>query len=269
MQKNKSKLHIGFILFGICILAFFCSFLPFINPEQTSLANKFAPPSIHHIFGCDDFGRDVLSRVLSGTQKSLLISISVNFLAIFLGGMIGSISGYFGKWIDAVLTQFSDAFMAVPGILLAMMLLAVGGRGMPMLILSLGIVFFPSYSRIFRNNIRQIKEQDYILQARLLQVPAVRLIFIHIIPALIPQLLPSIVLGLGNAAIAEASLSYLGLGVQPPDASWGKMLSDGQSYIFIAPWIIIFPALFLIIYALGLYFISEKIRISQKSWRNN
>lgn len=267
MKSKGTNLHIGFILLGICLLSFFCSFLPFVDPEQTSIANKFASPSAQHLFGCDNLGRDVLSRVLSGTQKSMLISVAVNLLALLFGGMTGAISGFFGKWLDALLTQFSDAFMAIPGILLAMMLLAIGGRGMPILILSLSIVFFPSYSRIFRNNIRQLKEYDYILQARLLQVPPIRLFFVHIIPALIPRLLPAIVLGLGNATIAEASLSYLGLGVQPPDASWGKMLSDGQSYLFSAPWIIIFPALFLILYVLGLHFVSEKIRVFQKERR--
>ena len=247
------------------MFAFLSSYIFPVDPEMTSVSLKLAPPSVNHWFGCDDLGRDVFSRVLSGTRKTLSISITVNILALLIGGLIGSLSGYFGRWTDVLLTQFSDAFMAIPGILLALMLLSVGGRGIAMLILTLGIVFFPSYSRIFRNHIRVIKEQDFVLQARLLQISTPRLLLVHILPALIPQLLPSIVLGLGNAAVAEASLSYLGLGVQPPDASWGKMLAEGQSYIFVAPWMVVFPSAFLIIYILGLYFISEEVRMIRRN----
>ena len=264
MKKKNRPLYIGIVLAGICVLFLLGGiFLP-LDPEHTNPALKHASPSFSHLFGCDNFGRDIFARVVKGTSITILISVSINIVALFLGGIIGALSGYFGKIIDSILMQFSDAFIAIPGLLLALMLVAVGGFGIPMLILALGIVFFPSYARVLRNSIRQIKERDFILNAKLLKIPSPRILFSYILPGISPQLIPAFVLGLGNAALAEASMSYLGLGVQPPSASWGKLLAEGQSYLFSAPWMIIFPSILLVVYILSLYFLSEGLRVSLK-----
>ena len=264
MKKKNSSFYIGSVLFGICVLFLLSGiFLP-LDPEYTEIASKYASPSFSHIFGCDHFGRDLFARVASGTSITILVSFSVNIAALFLGGIIGSVSGYFGKIVDSLFMQLSDAFMAIPGLLLALMLIAVGGSGMPILILALSVVFFPSYTRVIRNGIRQLKDRDYVQNARLLKIPHHRILFSYIFPGILPQLLPAFVLGLGNAALAEASMSYLGLGVQPPAASWGKLLSEGQAHLFSAPWMIIFPAILLAIYVLSLYFLSEGLRVFLK-----
>ena len=261
MNRATSKQQIaGIILLGICVLAALLHYVLPLDPEYIDATLKFAPPSLSHPFGCDNLGRDILARVLAGAPVTILISLAVNLSAAAVGILIGLAAGYWGKWSDAALMQVSDAFMAIPGILLALMLITVGGSGIPILILALGIVFFPSYARICRSGVRQIRERDYIRQAELLNLRTPRILFAHILPCLAPQLIPAFVLGLGNAALAEASLSYLGMGIRPPAASWGKMMADGQSYLFQSPGMVLFPALFLILFVLGLFFLSEGLR---------
>ncbi len=254
-------IFVGTVVF-ISLLA--CFYLP-DNAFATDSATKLAAPSASHIFGCDHEGRDVLSRVMLGTHPTITISLFGVAIALSLGMVIGSVAGHFGGIIDNVLMLLSDSIMAFPGILLALVFVAVIGKGLPGIILGLGIVFAPSYARIFRTGIRQLKNREYILLAKLIGVKTPRLLWIHLFPGLIPQLAPAVVVGIANMALAEAGLSYLGQGVQVPDPSLGNMLMEGQSYVTTAPWIIIFPSLFLVLYVLGLYFFSEGIRIKFKS----
>ncbi len=252
---------VGIVLF-IAILSFF--FLPG-DAYATSSATQLARPGPAHIFGCDHEGRDLLSRVMLGIRPTVLISLAGIAIAFTLGMIIGSLAGHFGGFFDNALMLLADSIMAFPGLLLALVFVAVIGKGIPSIILGFGIVFAPSYARIFRTGIRQLKDREYILQAQIIGVKTPRLLFIHLFPGLIHQLAPAVVVGIANMALAEAGLSYLGQGVQVPDPSLGNLLKDGQSYVTSAPWMVIFPSLFLVLYVLGLYFLSEGIRIKYKA----
>jgi peptide/nickel transport system permease protein len=259
-------LIVGTAFVGIVLLLAMISFfyLPG-DPMATDSATKLASPSPLHIFGCDHEGRDVLSRVMLGLRPTVTISLIGVLIAFILGMMIGSASGHFGGIIDNVLMLLADSIMAFPGILLALVFVAVIGKGLFSIILGFGIVFAPSYARIFRTGIRQLKDREYILQARMIGVKTPRLLIVHLFPGLVHQLAPAVVVGIANMALAESGLSYLGQGVQVPNPSLGNLLKDGQSYITSAPWMVIFPSLFLILYVLGLYFISEGIRMKYKA----
>ena len=259
---GRASLYAGTIFIGIIFVFLLFSIIhtPY-GPGEIDIAAKYAAPSWSHWFGCDNFGRDILSRIMKGTQTTVLISLSSISIALILGGLVGAAAGFLPGLSDMLLMQVSDAVMAFPGILLALVFVAVYQPGPGTIVLALGIVFAPGYARVIRSGIRQMKEREYILQARILGVHTPRLLFVHILPGLIPQLIPAVVIGIANAALAEAGMSYLGLGIQPPNASWGKMLADYQSDLFIAPWTVIWPSLFLILFVLGLYFMSEALRI--------
>ncbi len=266
--SSTSKSHnlsrvLGLLLTGFILLIFTVSlfYTPY-DPEKTNVRLRFAPPSWEHWLGCDNFGRDLLSRIMAASQQTILISLGAVIIGAFFGILLGLISGYRNGWLDRGIMQFSDSLMAFPGILLALVFVAVGGTSQPMLVLALGLLFIPGYIRLLRSEMHKLREQEFILQMRLLKVPPTRLVLRHFLPCLWPILLPALVTGIANASLAEAGMSYLGLGIQPPASSWGKLLAEAQTYIFTAPWLIIFPSLFLIIYVLGLYFLSEALRFT-------
>ena len=261
-SSGKFAMILGFIFIGIILVLLILSVvhMPY-GPSEMNIAAKYAAPSWSHWFGCDNFGRDILSRIMKGAQTTVFISLCAILIALVLGGLLGSAAGFLPGLSDMLLMQVSDAVMAFPGILLALVFVAVFSPGIITIILALGIVFAPGYARVVRSGIRQMKEREYILSARILGVKTPRILFVHMLPGLSVQLIPAVVIGIANASLAEAGMSFLGLGIQPPDASWGKMLADYQSDLFIAPWEVIFPSLFMIIFVLGLYFLSEALRI--------
>ncbi|MDD3958860.1 MAG: ABC transporter permease [Oscillospiraceae bacterium] len=265
-RNHSIFLILGGVFVGIVL---FCALISIIylpdDPMATNSMTKLAAPSADHLFGCDHEGRDVLSRVILGSRPTVIISLLGILIALLLGMLLGSAAGYFGGAPDHFLMLISDSIMAFPGILLALVFVAVIGKGLPGLIFGLGIVFAPSYARIFRTSIRQLKDREYILLARLIGVKPPRILFVHLFPGLVPQLAPAIVVGIANMAMAEAGLSYLGQGVQIPQPSLGNMLMEGQSYLVYAPWIIIFPSIYLLFYVLGMYFLSEGVRMKFKT----
>lgn len=268
MKTKKSSLSTAFfitglLLLGIVVLAFLVSLVhtPY-DPNLTDVTSKLQAPSSAHLFGTDNFGRDVFSRVLSASKYTVFISFAGVFIAAFLGILTGLPAGYFGGFKDRAIMLFNNSIMCFPGILLALVAVAVFGASMFNVVWALGLVFAPTFARVIRTGTLEIKERDYITQAKVMGASHVRIMTSHILPNLMPQLLPATVIGLANMTLFESGMSYLGLGVQPPDASFGKMLADAQAYMTGAPWLIIFPALMLILYILGLYFISEGLRIT-------
>ncbi len=253
----------GIILLGIVVLTFLISlFWTPYSPDATDAASKLLAPSAMHPFGTDNFGRDVLSRVMAASKYTIFISFAGVAIALVLGTVAGIPAGYYGGIGDRIIMLLGNSIMCFPGILLALVAVAVFGPSVTNVIWALGLVFAPTFARVCRLGTMEIKELDYITHARVMKVRPERIMAFHIFPNLIPQLLPATVIGLANMTLFESGMSYLGLGVQPPDASFGKMLSDAQSYVRIAPWLIVFPALMLVIYILGLYFISEGLRVS-------
>lgn len=252
----------GLIFLGIVVVAFIISlFWTPYSPDATDAASKLMAPCLEHPFGTDNFGRDVLSRVMSASKYTLLISGAGVGIALVLGTITGVLAGYYGGIIDRGIMLFGNSIMCFPGILLALVAVAVFGPSVGNVIWALGLVFAPTFARVCRVGTMEIKELDYITHARIMGVKPLRIMSLHVFPNLTSQLLPATVIGLANMTLFESGMSYLGLGVQPPDASFGKMLSDAQAYIRVAPWLVIFPALMLVFYILGLYFISEGLRV--------
>ena len=254
---------VGIVLLSVVVLTFIVSlFITPYSPDATDAASKLMAPNPLHPFGTDNFGRDVLSRVMAASKYTIFISIAGVAIALILGTAAGIPAGYYGGWTDKGIMLFGNSIMCFPGILLALVAVAVFGASVTNVIWALGLVFAPTFARVCRVGTMEIKELDFITHARVMGVKPLRIMTLHIFPNLVPQLLPATVIGLANMTLFESGMSYLGLGVQPPDASFGKMLADAQAYIRVAPWLIIFPALMLVFYILGLYFLSEGLRVT-------
>ena len=263
-SSESSAFYIaGILLLGIVVAAFIVSlFWTPYAPDATDASSKLLAPCMEHPFGTDNFGRDVLSRVMAASKYTIFISVAGIAIALVLGTVSGIPAGYFGGFADRSIMLLGNSIMCFPGILLALVAVAVFGPSVANVIWALGLVFAPTFARVCRVGTMEIKELDYITHARVMGVKPARIMALHIFPNLVSQLLPATVIGLANMTLFESGMSYLGLGVQPPDASFGKMLSDAQAYIRVAPWLIVFPALMLVFYILGLYFISEGLRVS-------
>lgn len=254
---------VGIVLLAFVVLTFIVSLFatPYF-PDATDAASKLLAPCPAHPFGTDNFGRDVLSRVMSASKYTIFISVAGVAISLILGTVSGIPAGYFGGLADRGIMLLGNSIMCFPGILLALVAVAVFGASVTNVIWALGLVFAPTFARVCRVGTMEIKELDYITHARVMGVKPLRIMTLHIFPNLVPQILPATVIGLANMTLFESGMSYLGLGVQPPDASFGKMLSDAQAYIRVAPWLIVFPAMMLVFYILGLYFISEGLRVT-------
>lgn len=243
------------VLIFLCIGIFYTPY----EPDAMDGAAKYAAPSLAHWMGCDHFGRDILSRVMKGTGTTFFVAA----LSILMGGAIGilagAFTGYFGGWLDEILMRVTDAIVSFPSILLALVFISILGPGKYNVILALGIVFIPSFARITRSSFLSQKEMDYVKSARLMGVSHLRIMFVHILPNILPSLLSMAAIGFNNAVLSEAGMSYLGIGVQPPDASLGRMLSETQAYLMSAPWCAVFPGLAVILMALGFSFLSDGI----------
>ncbi|MCM1327705.1 MAG: ABC transporter permease [Bacteroidales bacterium] len=238
----------------------------FWTPYSTtamSATEKFAAPSFAHFFGTDNFGRDIFSRVMKGMGTTILIGILVVLLSGGIGILVGAVTGYFGGVVDEVIMRFTDALNGFPSILLALVVISILTPGKQNLIISLGIVFVPSFVRIVRSEFIRLRDADYINRARLMGVGRARILFVHILPNIFSTFWVSVMIGFNNAILAESGMSYLGIGVQPPDASLGKMLSDAQGYLITAPWYALAPGLAIVWIVLGFSLLSEGVRRMQ------
>lgn len=244
------------IMVGLTVLGFF--WVPY-DPEAMQGSVKLNAPSLVHIFGTDQFGRDVFSRVLTGAGSTLMIAAGTVLIGGGVGILIGAVTGYFGGWLDEGLMRVNDALAAFPSVLLALVIISIWGTGTYKVMLALGIAFIPSFARIVRGEFMRLREEDYVMSARLIGVSTPRILFVHILPNILPALLSSLTIGFNNAVIQEASMSYLGIGVQPPFASLGRMLSESQTYLAGGPWCAIFPGLFLVLLILGAGLLGEGI----------
>ena len=256
-SKNKTfragAVITGFMLVVILIGAIWTPY----NPNAMNGSAKMLSPSFQHLLGTDNFGRDIFSRVVQGAGATFLIAAATVAIGLVAGLVIGGLTGWFGGWLDEVLMRLNDSITAFPSILLALVLIAIFGSGKYNIIIALGILFVPSFSRIVRTEVAKQKSLDYVRSAKLMGVGDMRILFVHIMPNIVPVLLSSAAIGFNNAVLAEASMSYLGVGVQPPDASLGRMLNEAQSYLLRAPWYAISAGLAIILLVLGFGLLSE------------
>lgn len=265
-MKNKwdKDFKLGLILTGIVLLLAAVSFVfTLYDPYAMNPAERFLPPGVKYWLGTDNFGRDNLSRIMIGARYSLLVAVSTVLIGTLFGTVLGLASGYFGGWADEIIMRMIDALTSFPGILLALVMVSVLEQSRYTIIIALGIVFIPGYTRIVRSGTLQCKESEFVKSARVFGASPFRIMFVHILPNLYPSLLSAIVIGLSNAILAESGMSYLGLGIQPPTPSWGRMLFEAQSYLFNAPWGAVVPGLMIMVAVLGFNFTGEGIR---KRW---
>ena len=214
-KKRNLTLIIGAVLTAFMLLFLLIGFFytPY-DPDAMNGAAKFAAPSLSHPFGCDHFGRDIFSRVLKGTGTTFFVAFATLLLGGTIGVLVGAFTGYFGGWIDEILMRINDVIVSFPGILLALVFIALLGPGKYNVILALGIVFIPSFARITRSEFLARKDMDYVKSARLMGVSHLRIIFVHILPNTVPSLLSMAAIGFNNAVLSEAGMSFLGIGVQ-------------------------------------------------------
>lgn len=229
------------------------------DPDAMNGAEKFSAPCLEHWMGTDNFGRDIFSRVLEGLRTTFLVAFSVTAIGSLFGVLLGAVTGYFGGLADEILMRINDALTAFPSILLALVFISVTGSGKYNIISALGIIFIPSFARIVRGEYIRQKELDYVKSAKLAGAGAFRIMFVHILPNILPAFLSAVTVGFNNAVLAEAGMSYLGIGVQPPDASLGRMLSEAQGYLFSAPWYALGPGVTIVLLILGFSLINEGI----------
>jgi len=230
------------------------------DPLRLSFRYKLAPPSSMHWLGTDEFGRDVLSRLMAGAATSVWISILTVTLAVILGTVIGLFSGYMRGWVDRVVMAFNDALLAFPGILLALGLLAVVGANKYGIILALGIAYTPSVARIVRGTVLSLREKEFIAASRVMGNSEAFTMARHILPNCIAPLTVLATSMFGYVLLAESSLSFLGLGVPPPAPTWGNMLAGSRPYIGQAMWLGIFPGLCISLTLLGINLLGDAVR---------
>jgi peptide/nickel transport system permease protein len=222
--------------------------------------HRFALPGWPHLLGTDNFGRDILSRLMVGARFSLLVSLSTVTLGTVFGVLLGMPAAYFGGAVDELVMRLIDALTSFPGILLALVVVTVLPSGRYAIVVALGVLFVPSFTRIARSGTLQFKDSEFAVSARAFGASGFRVMFVHILPNIYPQLLSAIVVGLSNAILAESGMSYLGLGIQPPAPSWGRMLAEAQAFLFNSPWGAIAPGLAIMLAVLGFNRLGEGLR---------
>jgi len=264
MHLLRSQPLAVFGLFWVAVFIVLAIFAPWIAPYDPAAIHLYArltPPSAAHWFGTDELGRDILSRVIFGTRISMFVATSVVSIALFTGTILGAIAGYYGGWVDTVLNVLlMNAFMALPGILIAIALVAFLGPGMGNLILALSITGWVGYARLVRAQVLAVRDREFVEAARAMGATDLRILTRHILPNIIQPVLVQAAIGMAGVILAEATLSFLGLGVPPPTPSWGVMLNDARAHLFDAPHMVVFPAIAIMLAVLSFNFIGDGLR---------
>jgi len=253
---------LGILLLAVFLLcALFAPWLAPRDPAQLDLAGRLLSPSHAHWFGTDELGRDILSRTLYGARISLTVAVSVVSISLSIGVIAGLASGFYGGWTDTVLNVYvTNAFLALPGILLAIAFVAFLWPSLFNLILALSISGWVGYARLVRAQVMAVKEREFVEAARALGASNLRIVFRHILPNIVQPLIVQAAIGMAGAVLAEATLSFLGLGIPPPAPSWGTMLNDARAHLFDSPHLVVFPAIAVMLAVLSFNFIGDALR---------
>ena len=248
----------------VTILIFVAIFAPWIAPHDPfvqDLGNRLQPPGTPgHWLGTDDFGRDILSRIIHGARITLYIIALVAVTAPVLGLLIGTVAGYFGGWIDAILMRLTDIFLAFPRLILALALVAVLGPGIENAVLAIALTAWPPYARVARAETLTIRNSDYIAAVRLQGAGSPRIIMGHVVPMCLPSVIIRVTLDMAGVILIAAGLGFLGLGVQPPQPEWGLMISSGRKFLFEQWWVATMPGLAIFIVSLGFNLLGDGLR---------
>ena len=244
----------------VLLLAVFGPFIAPQNPNQLNLFAILQPPSIHHWFGTDNLGRDLFSRVLAGTRISVEVAVIILSLSVTFGTALGIVSGMAGGLVDEIVMRITDLFLAFPGFVLAAAIAATLGPSLQHTVLALAVVFWPWYTRLIRGQVLSLREREFVLAARVARAGRVWIATRHLARNVLAILIVQVSLDVGYAILATSSLSFLGLGAQPPTPEWGAIIADGRSYIQTAWWWITFPGLVLALTVLGFNLFGDGLR---------
>jgi peptide/nickel transport system permease protein len=260
--RRQPLAAVGVVLLAVFVIcAVFAPWLAPQDPAQLDLTGRLMSPSIAHWFGTDELGRDILSRTVFGARISLIVAVSVVGLSLGFGLVAGGLAGFYGGWTDTVVNIYvMNAFLALPGILLAIAFVAFMGPGLGNVILALAISGWVGYARLVRAQVMAVKEREFVEAARALGASDVRVMVRHILPNILQPLIVQAAIGMAGAVLAEATLSFLGLGVPAPAASWGSMLNDARSHLFDSPHLVFFPAMAVMLCVLSFNFIGDALR---------
>ncbi|PKR85758.1 ABC transporter permease [Heyndrickxia camelliae] len=259
-KKNKVALIGLLIVVFFILIAIFANYIAPYGINEQHFKDKHLPPSAKHWFGTDDFGRDIFSRVIFGAR----ISLSVGFFSVvgsaIIGSFLGIISGYYGKWLDAIISRIFDILLAFPSILLAIAIVAMLGQSLQNALIAIAIINIPTFGRLLRARVLSVKEEEYITAAKAIGMKDSRILLHHVLPNSLAPIIVQGSLAIATAIIEAAGLGFLGLGAQPPTPEWGKMLSDSKDFIIQAPWTVFFPGIAIMLTVLGFNLMGDGLR---------
>jgi peptide/nickel transport system permease protein len=262
LARHNPLAAVGVVLMAVFVLcALFAPWVAPQDPAHIDLPNRLEPPSARHLCGTDELGRDILSRLIWGARISMFVGTSVVVCSLALGLLIGSLAGYYGGRIDRFVNiVVMNAFLSFPGILIAIAFVAFRGPGIFNLVLALSLGGWVGYARLVRGQVLAVREREFVEAARALGASDLRIILRHILPNIVQPVIVQAAIGMAGAILAEATMSFLGLGVPPPTASWGSMLNDARSHLFDASHLVIFPAVTVMFAVLAFNFIGDALR---------
>lgn len=258
--KSNPLAIAGLVIILLFSLASVFAFLYPVDPDKLNVTERLAGPSIRHFFGTDDMGRDYFARCLYGGRASLLIGFMAMILSTFIGTMVGAFSGFIGGRVDAVIMRLVDALMSLPTFLIMVVMNAYLKPGIQNVILIIGLLTWMSIARIVRGETMSLKEREYVIYSRVSGQSKLKVILQHILPNIMPTVIVAATMNIASAILMESALSFFGLGIRPPTASWGSMLSNAQGYITNAPYLAVFPGLLILLTVISFNYLGEVLR---------
>lgn len=261
LRKQKSAMIGGAIILFFILIAIAAPLLTPYSFKEGALENRFlAPMTEGHLFGTDDLGRDLFTRIIYGAQISLRVGFLSVVGSIIVGTFLGLVAGYYGKWMDMLISRIFDIMLAFPSILLAIAIVTILGRSLTNALIAIAIINVPTYGRLVRSKVLSLKEEEFILAAKAIGMKNSRILFQHLLPNSMTPIIVQGTLGIATAIIEAAALGFLGLGAVPPTPEWGTMLADSKDYIQMAPWTVIFPGVSIMLVVLGFNLFGDGLR---------
>ena len=260
VRENKLAVASAIVILLFILGAVLAPVLTPYSFSEMDLMHRLSPPSSAHLFGTDEAGRDILTRLLYGSRISLLTGVVPTIISMIGGALLGVIAGYYGGWADILIMRLADVMLAFPSMLLAMVIMYMLGDGLFNVFLTLSLVNWAGVARIVRSQVLALKGAEYVEAARVIGVPRPRILFRHLLPNCLPTLIVLFTLNVPSAILTESSLSFLGLGIQPPSASWGLMVNTGRQYLYNAPWVSLAPGIAIMVIVLAFNFLGDGLR---------
>ncbi|WP_339254044.1 nickel transporter permease [Sporosarcina sp. FSL W8-0480] len=259
-RKSKSAVAGMIIIIFFILLALFGPFIAKEGINEQFAPDRFQPPSSEYWLGTDDFGRDILSRIIHGSRISLSVGFLSVIASVIVGSFLGIVAGYYGRWTDTIISRVFDIMLAFPSILLAIAIVSVLGPGLENALIAIAVINVPNFGRLIRSKVLSIKEDEYIMAAKAIGMKDARILYSHILPNSMAPVIVQGTLAVATAILEAAALGFLGLGAQAPQPEWGKMLADSKAYLQSAPWTMIFPGLSIMLTVLGFNLMGDGLR---------